>query len=106
MAPRCTSALFAQCLAHPLPESSIPPAAKLLMDGFPRWKINGQLTPLAARLHHVKQGVDDAPQLMFARTTTGMSLAALLPQQRLQTRPLSISQITRVHNPNVKSDPS
>ena len=92
MAPRCTTAFFAQRLAHALPESGIPPSAKLLMHGLPRRKIGGQLTPLTTCLHHIKQRIDDAQQLMLARTTTGVALPVPPPQQRLQTRPLSISQ--------------
>ena len=73
MTPRCAAAFFAQRLAHTLPKPGIPPAAKLLMHGLPRRKIRGQLTPLAACLHDVKQCIDDAPQLMLARTATGVT---------------------------------
>jgi len=73
MAPRCAAAFFAQCMAHALPEPGIPPAAKLLVHGLPRRKIGGQLTPLTARLHHVKKCIDDVPQLMLARTATGVT---------------------------------
>ena len=83
MASCCAAAFFAQRMTHALPEPGIPPAAKLLMHGLPRRKIGGQLTPLTARLHHIKQRIDDAPQLMLARSATGVTLAMLQSQQRL-----------------------
>jgi hypothetical protein len=39
---------------------------------------------------------------MLARTATGVTLDAILPQQWLQTRPLSIGQIARIHTPKLK----
>jgi hypothetical protein len=44
------------------PEHGVVPATRLLRDGRPRRKIMRQQSPLAARLHHVLQRIEQFPQ--------------------------------------------
>ena len=51
-----------------------------------------QSSPHTATIHH-------APKFVLARPTSRVALAPRLLQQRLQPRPLSLTQITQVHPP-------
>jgi hypothetical protein len=41
----------------------------MVVDGFPRGKVVGQLPPLGASLNQVQNGIDDAFAGMFGRTS-------------------------------------
>ena len=52
-----------QVIERPFPENMI--------DGFPRWKVGGQIPPGNAAFDHIEDGIQDAPQIRAWSTAFG-----------------------------------
>ena len=76
----------------PFPRPVARPLTEVVVDTAPVTKLAWQHLPLAAAAVNVEDGVDDAPQVEGTRATG----ARRDIEQRAQTRPFRIAEVTRI----------
>ena len=95
LAPLSLALLLRRCLHHLLPDAVSTPAIEVAIHRFPATERRRQHIPLAPRLGHTEDPVeDDAHRAGRTSRTTGTPFAGR--QQRLQALPLRVGQVCRI----------